>query len=222
MTLTLHFHPFSSFCQKVLTALYERDVPFAPRIVDLGDPADRATLEALWPMAKFPVLRDESAGRTIAEGSVIVEYLDRFGSGPRLVPEDAEAALDVRLWDRVFDLYVDVPLQKVVGDRLRPEGVRDPFGVQEAKAALGRAYGTVEAELARRGGEWMCGGDFTLADCAAAPAMFYANMIVPFGERPHLAAYYERLRGRPSFARAVDEARPYRGFFPLGWPEGYD
>jgi glutathione S-transferase len=222
MTLTLYFHPFSSFCQKALTALYERDVPFVGRIVDLGNPDERAMLEALWSMAKFPVLRDEAAKRTIAEGSVIVEYLDRFGTAPPLVPRDDDAALDTRLWDRVFDLYVNVPLQKAVGDALRPENARDPYGVAEAKTALGRAYATIEAGLARTRGEWMCGDAFTLADCAAAPALFYANMVVPIARHPRLAAYYARLRARRSFARAVDEARPYRGFFPLGWPEGYD
>jgi glutathione S-transferase len=221
MTLTLYFHPFSSFCQKVLVALYERDVGFAPRIVNLGDPDDRAMLEALWPMAKFPVLRDEAAGRTLAEGSVIVEYLDRFGAAPPLVPEGEDAALDARLWDRVFDLHVNVPLQKAVGDQLRPETVRDAYGVEEAKAALGRAYGTIEAQLARTGSDWICGDAFTLADCAAAPALFYANVVRPLGDHPRLAAYYERLLARPSFARAVEEARPYRDFFPLDWPEGY-
>jgi glutathione S-transferase len=222
MTLTLYFHPFSSFCQKVLTALYERDVPFARRIVDLGDPDERAVLEALWPMAKFPVLRDEAAGRTIAEGSVIVEYLDRFGAAPPLVPSDAEAALEVRLWDRVFDLYVEVPLQKAVGDSLRPADARDPYGVEEARAALSRAYDMIDAELVRAGKAWICGDAFTLADCAAAPALFYANMIVPIAAHPGLAAYYARLRARPSFARAVEEARPFRGFFPLEWPAGCD
>ena len=222
MTLTLYFHPFSSFCQKALTALYERDVPFAPRSVDLGDPDDRAMLSALWPMTKFPVLRDEAAGRTVAEASMIVEYLDRFGATPPLVPREPEAALDVRLWDRVFDLYVELPLQKVVGDSLRPEGEQDVFGVEEAKANLERAYALIDGALADRGSEWICGDAFTMADCAAAPALFYARMIVPVEKHTRLAAYYARLRARPSFARAVDEARTYRRFFPLGWPDGHD
>jgi glutathione S-transferase len=222
VTLTLWFHPFSSFCQKALVAHYERDVPFEPRIVDLGDPDERAALAALWPMGKFPVLRDETAGRAIAEASVIVEYLDRFGTAPPLVPADRDAALDVRLWDRVFDLYVELPLQKVVGDTFRAADARDAFGVEEAKGNLERAYAMIESELARRDGDWMCGDAFTLADCAAAPALFYANMIVPFGRYERLAAYYRRLRARDSFARAVEEARPYRPFFPLPWPDGID
>lgn len=222
MTLILHYHPFSSFCQKVTTALYERDVAFEPHLVNFGDADHRARLEALWPIAKFPVLRDDDGAVTLAEASVIVEYADRFGDASPLVPADRDEALRVRLWDRLFDLYVDVPLQKVVGDHLRPDGARDPHGVEEAKALLERAYGTADAELARSGAMWICGDAFTMADCAAAPALFYANMVVPFAHHGHLDAYYRRLRARPSFARAVDEARPYRDFFPPGWPPGYD
>jgi glutathione S-transferase len=222
MTLTLYFHPFSSYCQKVLTALYERDLPFTPRIVDLSDAAERAMLEALSPIGKFPVLRDDAAGGTVAEASVIVEYLDCLGDAPPLVPQDAEAALDARYWDRVFDLYVMTPLQKVVADTFRPDGTHDSFGVEEAKANLERSYRIVDDALAQRGGDWICGDIFTLADCAAAPALFYAGMVVPFEAHSRLSAYFTRLRARPSFSRAVDEARPYRAFFPLGWREGYD
>lgn len=222
MTLRLHFHPFSSFCQKVLVALYEREVPFEPVLVDLSGQDQLAALEALWPMAKFPVLRDEAADSTIAESSVIVEYLDRFGAAPPLVPAARDEALRVRLWDRVFDNYVEHPLQKAVVDRFRPEGAGDPHGVDEAKALLARAYGLIEAELLRSGSPWIDGEDFSLADCGAAPALFYASMVVPSDDRPSLAAYYRRLRARPSFARAVDEARPYRAYCPLPWPEGHD
>lgn len=217
----LYFHPFSSFCQKVLVALYERSVPFEPQHVDLGDPAQREALAALWPIAKFPVLRDEAAQATVAEASLIVEYLDGFGDAPPLVPPGRDPALDVRLWDRVFDLYVQAPMQKIVADNFRPEKARDPHGVDEAKAALGHCYAMIDDALARGGSEWMCGDSFTLADCAAAPALFYSNIVAPFGPRPNLAAYFERLSARPSFARAVDEARPYRSFFPLPWPESY-
>ncbi|HEX9933444.1 MAG TPA: glutathione S-transferase family protein [Allosphingosinicella sp.] len=221
MTLRLYFHPFSSYCQVVLTALYERDVPFEAQHVDLGDAAQRAALEALWPMVKFPVLRDEAADVTLAEASLIVEYLDRFGQAPPLVPADRDEALRVRLWDRVFDLYVDQQLQKVVGDRLRPQEARDPFGVEEAKARIRRAYAMADAELAQTGGPSMAGDAFTLADCAAAPALFYANIVAPLAGHRHLEGYFERLLARPSFARAVQEARPWRPLFPLGWPEGY-
>ena len=221
MTLRLYYHPFSSFCQKALVALYEREVAFEREIVDLGDPDQRAALEALWPMSKFPVLRDEARSLTVAEASLIVEYADRFGEAPAMVPADAGEALRVRLWDRLFDLYVDVPMQKAVTDHFRPAGAHDPHGVAEAKALLGRAYAAADAELARTGDEWICGDAFTIADCAAAPALFYANIIVPFAEHPNLDAYYRRLLQRPSFARAVDEARPYRALFPLEWPPAY-
>jgi glutathione S-transferase len=221
MTLRLYFHPFSSFCQKATTALYERDVAFEPEIIDLGDGEHRARLEALWPIAKFPVLRDEAAGVTVAEASLIVEYADRFGTAPPLVPADPDEAMRVRLWDRLFDLYVDVPMQKVVTDNFRPEGAGDPHGVGEAKALLARAYAAADAELARTGAQWICGDAFTMADCAAAPALFYANIAVPFAEHRHLDAYYRRLLARPSFARAIEEARPYRHFFPLKWPDDY-
>ena len=221
MTLTLHYHPFSSFCQKVLIALYERDVPFEGAVVDLGDAQQKAALEALWPLAKFPVLQDETSGAIYAESSIIVEHLDRAHQGPApMIPADAEAALRVRLWDRIFDNYVEHPMQKAVADNFRPEGARDPHGVEEAKVLLAKAYGTIEAELARHGQEWMAGDSFTLADCAAAPALFYADIIVPLAGRPRLEAYYRRLLARPSFARAVEEARPYRAFFPLPWPAG--
>jgi glutathione S-transferase len=223
MALKLYYHPFSSFCQKVLVALYERDVPFEGVVVDLGDPAQRAALEALWPMDKFPVLRDEDRGATVPEASLIVEYLDRIHPGPApLVPDDPDSALQARLWDRFLDLYVEEPLQKVVKDRLRPEGGKDPAGVEEAKAQLAKSYRILDGQLADRGGDWVAGDAFTLADCGAGPALFYANIIEPFAGQGHVEAYYQRLRARPSFARAVDEARPYRPIFPLGWPESYD
>lgn len=222
MTLTLYYHPFSSFCQKVLVALYERDVPFERQVVDLSDPAQRKALERFWAMGKFPVLRDEARGMTVPESSLIVEYLDRAHPGPPpLVPADPDSALKARMWDRFFDHYVELPLQKAVGDTFRPDGARDPHGVEEAGALLGRAYDILEEALAD-GSPWVAGESFTLADCGAAPALFYANMVRPFAGRPRLEAYYERLRARPSFARAVDEAREYRGFFPLPWPEGWD
>ena len=200
MNLRVHFHPFSSFCQKVLVALYERDVPFAPVVVSLNEPDELAALEALWPMAKFPVLRDDGADRTIAEASLIVEYLDRVGGAPPLVPQGADAALATRLWDRVFDNYVEIPLQKAVSDCFRPAEKRDPRGVEEAKALLVRAYQLLERELEGSGRDWIAGEAFTLADCGAAPALFYAAMVVPFSNHPALAAYYRRLRARPSFA----------------------
>ncbi|MET1111470.1 MAG: glutathione S-transferase family protein [Allosphingosinicella sp.] len=220
MTLTLYYHPFSSFCQKVLVALYEREVPFEGVVLDHSDAGQKAAFERLWPIGKFPVLRDEARGVTVPESSLIVEYLDRIHPGPPpLVPADPDSALRARHWDRFFDQYVELPLQKVVGDRFRPEGGHDPHGVAEAKALLRRAYDHLEDSL---GENWAAGEDFTLADCGAAPALFYAFMVEPFGGRGRLEAYYARLRRRPSFARAVDEAREYRNFFPLPWTEGWD
>ena len=220
MTLRLYYHPFSSFCQKVLIALYERDVPFEPVNVDLGDTEQRAALERLWPLAKFPVLRDETRDVTVPESSLIIAYLDDVHPGPPpMVPADREMALQVHIWDRFFDNYVMVPMQKAVADNFRPEGSRDPFGVDEAKAQLAKSYAIAESGLAD-GRNWIA-GDFSLADCAAAPSLFYANIIAPFAGHAKLEAYYARLLARPSFARAVDEARPYRGFFPLPWPSSY-
>lgn len=219
--LTLYYHPFSSFCQKVLVALYEREIPFEGVIVDFSDPEKKAAFERVWPMGKFPVLRDEARGLTVPESSLIVQYLDRVHSAPPLVPADAEAAMKAHLWDRFFDHYVEVPLQKAVGDTFRPEGARDPHGVEEARVMLGRAYDLLEDALADNGA-WVAGEAFTLADCGAAPALFYANMVEPFAGRPRLEAYYARLRARPSFVRAVEEAREFRPFFPLPWPAGWD
>lgn len=221
MTLRLYFHPFASFCQKVLVALYEKGAAFEPEIVDLGDPASRAAFERVWPHAKFPVLVDEARGLTVPESSVIIAYLDRVVSeGAPLIPDDPDAAMRVHILDRLFDNYVHQPMQRVVADRLRPEEARDARGVAEARTLIARAYGLIEDRLGDQG--WAAGDTFTLADCAAAPALFYANIVLPFGDHPRLAAYYQRLRARPSFARAVDEARPYRHFFPLEWPAGYD
>jgi glutathione S-transferase len=219
MALSLYYHPFSSFCQKATVAFRERSVEYEGVIVDLGNPHEKAALDALWPIGKFPVLRDEEAGVTVPEASLIIEYADRIGDAPPLVPIGREAARNVRLWDRVFDNYVEHPMQKAVADHFRPAGARDPHGVAEAKALLARAYEMAEAELARTGADWIAGDDFSLADCGAAPALFYSNLVVPLAPYPHLVAYFERLLGRPSFARAVEEARPYRHFFPLPWSD---
>jgi glutathione S-transferase len=221
MTLRLHYHPFSSFCQKVLIALYEKDLPFERNVVNLRDAEQHAALQRLWGLAQFPVLESEESDVSLPESSIIIEHLDRLKPGAAaLVPADPEAALRVRLWDRIFDLYVEIPLQKVVGDRFRPAGASDPHGVEEAKARLATTYGIIEAGLAEER-EWIAGEAFSLADCGAAPALVYANMIVPLAGHVRLQAYFERLIARPSVARALDEARPFRPYFPLGWPEGY-
>jgi glutathione S-transferase len=211
--LKLYFHPFASFCQKALIAFYENHVPFEPIIVDLGDDASRAAFEAIWPIARFPVLRDDARDRLVPESSVIIEYLDLHYPGPvRLVPGDADAALTTRMRDRFFDFYIAEPMQKIVTDRIRPAGKADPHGVEAAKGLLRTAYGMLDREMATR--TWAMGDVFSLADCAAAPALFYANWVMPFEAHRNIAAYFGRLSARPSFARVVEEARPYRDLFP--------
>jgi len=214
-TITLYAHPFSSYCQKVLIALYENATPFALRM--LGTPEVDAELAALWPLKRFPVIRDGT--RTIFEATSIIDHLALHHPGPvTLIPADPDAAIEVRMRDRFFDNYVSTPMQAVVFDRLRHADARDPFGVAQARATLDGAYGWLEQEMADR--TWAAGADFSLADCAAAPALFYADWVHPIGaDRPALQAYRARLLARPSFARAVDEARPFRAGFPGGAPE---
>ncbi|MBR1203428.1 MULTISPECIES: glutathione S-transferase family protein [unclassified Bradyrhizobium] len=214
MSLTLHYHPLSSFCWKALVALYENGAPFTPNMVNLGDPTERAALLALSPIGRFPVLHDEARGEAVPESSIVIEYLDRHYPGTvKLIPDDPELALQTRLRDRFLDLYVHLPLQKIVGDRLRPADSKDPRGVAEARAQLRTSYAILDQQLAQGG--WMMGEQVSLADCAAAPALFYGNKVEPIGEgHPHLAAYLERLMARPSFARVLKEAEPYFGMFP--------
>lgn len=214
MSLTLHYHPLSSFCHKALIALYEKDVPFTPHLVNLGDAAQREAFRSLWPIGKFPVLVDEDKGETIPESTVIIEYLDsRNESGSDLVPADAELARRTRMLDRFIDLYVHLPMQKIVGDRLRPEGAHDPHGVTEARATLRTALDILEQDLATR--TWANGAGFSLADCSAAPALFYANKVMPLQpDHPVVAAYLDRLMQRPSYARVLSEAQPYFHLFP--------
>ena len=214
MTLKLYLHPLSSFCQKVLIALYENDTPFEPQMVDLMSEEGRAAYLKLWPIGKMPVLRDEARNRTIPETTIIIEYLQRFYPGPTaFVPDDAEQGLEVRLRDRFFDLYVNDPMQKIVGDKLRPSGQNDPAGVAQAKSLLEVSYGLLDKEMASK--SWACGEAFSMADCAAAPSLFYAEKVLPFRDRhEHLAAYFDRLLQRPSYARALREAEPYMKLFP--------
>jgi glutathione S-transferase len=214
MTLTLHMHPLASFCHKVLIALYENGTPFEPYVVDLGDAAANAAFKTLWPMGNMPVLRDEARDRTVAETSIIIEYLDHHYPGAiRFIPADPELALQARFGDRFYDLYVQQPMQKIVTDRLRPAGENDHHGVGQARTLLQTAYGVIEHEMASR--IWAAGEAFTIADCAAAPALFYANMVAPFGDTHHrIAAYFGRLSQRPSFARVLREAEPYFKLIP--------
>ena len=211
MSLTLYYHPLASFCHKVLIALYEHGTPFEARIIDLGSPEERAELQAVWPLAKFPVIRDHERGRDVPETSVIIEYLDHFFSGAgRLIPQDWEAALEVRLWDRVFDNHVQGPMQEIVANTFR-EVRRD---MANERQALATAYRMLENHLAGR--TWVAGDGFSLADCAAAPALFYASTLVPFPpECAQLQAYFERLMARPSVVRVMEEAKPYFGMYPF-------
>ena len=214
MSLKLYFHPLASFCHKALIAFYENDTPFLPHLVDLGDPTARAEFLAVWPIGKFPVLRDEARNETVPESSIIIEYLARHYPGKvRLVPEDPDLARNVRLRDRFFDLYVHDPMQRIVGDRLRPPGRHDPHGVEQARAQLRVACDMLEQDMSAR--TWALGDDFSMADCAAAPALFYADKVQPFAaSHPHLFAYRQRLMQRHSYARVLAEAQPYFALFP--------
>ena len=220
MTLILHEHPFAAYCWKALIALYDRDVPFERHFV--GGEEDRARLAELWPMASIPVLVDDEAALTLPESTTIVEYLDGHGDAPPLVPVDREAALQARLWDRVIDGHVATPMQKIVGDALRPDGRTDPEGVAQARAELDRVYALLDAHVADK--PWLAGPAFTVADCAAAPALHYARVVNRWDEDglPNLTRYFDALMARPSVARVVDEAREYRHVFPLPWPDYVD
>jgi glutathione S-transferase len=215
MTQALHLHPLSSYCQKVLIAFYENGAAFEPRLVNLGDPADRKRYLDLWPLGKMPVLRDEARDVTLPESSLIIEYLDRHYPGAQpLIPADPEAALEARLWDRLCDLYIMTPMQKIVGDRIRPAGAQDPHGVADAQATLKTAYGIFEQSLTDR--IWAGGDRFGIADCAAAPSLFFADTLVPFSAtHRNLSAYFERLVSRPSFARVLGEAKPWLQYYPF-------
>ena len=215
MSLTLYSHPFSSYCQKVLTALWENQIPFTYR--HLEEPGAGDELAALWPFGRFPVLVDD--GLTVAESSIIIEHLGLHHPGPvRLLPEDSAAALEVRFMDRFFDQYIMSAMQKPVLESLRTEGGRQDEVMAEAVQALGVAYAWLEKRL--QGRTWAAGGSFTMADCAAAPSLFYADWVHQIGpEFPRLRDYRAQLLARPSFARAVEEARPYRSYFPLGAPD---
>jgi glutathione S-transferase len=214
MSLKLYYHPLSSFCQKALIALYENDTPFEPQLVNLADAASRADFLKVWPVGKFPVLRDDARGQTIPESTIIIEYLGQHYPGKtRFVPADADLAWQTRLRDRFYDLHLHHHMQTVVGDRLRPAASKDPYGAEQAKARIKVAYDIIDQEMGTK--TWATGDAFSMADCAAAPALFYANLVLPFGEtHKNVAAYFGRLMERPSFARVVEEAKPYFAMFP--------
>ncbi|MBT9457528.1 MAG: glutathione S-transferase family protein [Burkholderiaceae bacterium] len=211
--LTLHYHPLSSCCHKVLIALDELAIEADQRLLNLGDPAERAAFLALWPLGKMPLLVDQ--GRPIPETSIIIEHLQRHHASPgrSLIPPDPDAALEVRLWDRLLDLYVMTPMQALTADLLRPEADRDALGVARAREGLSSAYALIDRRI--EGHTWLAGEAFSMADCAAAPALFYALSYVPIPpQHKGLSTYFERLMDRPSVARTVDAARPFFKFFP--------
>jgi glutathione S-transferase len=212
MALKLYFHPLSSFCHKVLIALYETGTPFEPRTVDLFN--EIGEYRKIWPIGKIPVLRDEAKDRTVPETSIIIEYLAQHYPGKtQLFPADRDLCRQMRLRDRFYDLYVNVPMQKIVTDRLRPAGKNDPYGVEEARALLKTSLGMIDQDMANN--RWVMGDDFTMADCAAAPALFYADMVAPFGDtHKNAAAYLDRLKERSSYARVLKEAEPYFAMVP--------
>lgn len=210
---TLHYHPLSSYCQKALIAADLLGVELNKRLLNLGDPAERAAFAALWPTGKMPLLVDQ--GRPVGETSILIEYLQLHHAAPgrRLIPADPDEALDVRLWDRLFDLYVMAPMQALTGDLLRPEGERDPFGAAQAREKLQSAFAFIDQRMAGR--TWACGEAFSLADCAAAPALFYAVTYVPLTPAlPHLTAYFERLVAHPAVAAVIEQARPWFRYYP--------
>lgn len=218
MSLVLYGHPFSSYTQKVLIALYENATPFEFRCIGPETPPEQmADWLRRWPLRRFPVLVD--GDRSVIETSVIIEHLQLLHRGPvRLLPEDPVAALEVRFLDRFFDLHVMNVVQHAVAGALSGDPVKRKDGLAFAVEKLELAYGWAEGHLAGR--TWAAGADFTLADCAAAPSLFYADWTHRISEAyPVLRAYRARLLARPSFARAVDEARPYRPLFPLGAPD---
>jgi glutathione S-transferase len=211
--LTLHYHPLSSCCHKVLIAIDVLGIEVDKRLLNLGDPVERAAHLALCPTGKMPLLMDGQ--RAVPETSIIIEYLQRHHASPgrTLIPDAPDAALDVRLWDRLFDLYVMTPMQALTADLLRPEGERDARAVAQARDGLATAYAFIERQL--EGRTWIAGEAFSMVDCAAAPALFYAMAYVPLPpQHVRLAAYAERLMAHSSVALTIDQARPYFKFFP--------
>ena len=211
MSLTLYYHPLASYCHKVLIALYENDIAFKGRIIDLSKEADRVELKALWPFCKFPVVRDHSRNRDVPETTVIIEYLDRhFSKENPMIPADWDSAQDVRLWDRIFDNYVHGPMQEIVANQL--SGTK--ADMSRSRSTLDIAYNMIDRRMKSR--IWIAGENFSMADCAAAPSLFYASTLQPFADEfKHLKEYFDRLTERPSFKRVIEEARPYFSLYPF-------
>ncbi len=213
MAYTLYSHPLASYCHKALIALYENGIPFQNRTIDLGAQADRDVLTALWPLCKFPVLQDHTRGRSVAESSIIIEYLDQVEAvSHRMLPLDPAAALDVRLWDRVLDNYVQAPMQEIVLDKIRNSNA----DMGTARATLHTAYAMLEKQLTIATSPWLVGADFSLADCACAPGLFFACTLEAFpAELVRLHGYFDRLMEKPSVKRVLTDAKPYLHFYPF-------
>ncbi len=213
MALVLWYHPYAAYGQKAATALYELGLPFERRIVEGQDEVLMAEFRRVSPFAKMPTLVDDESGQAIYESSIVVEWLDRHAGGHRLIPDDPATALETRLVDRILDTYVGGPMNRIVFEKFRPEGSRDPFGSAADHAVLAQAWDWLEGRLSDDR-EWGAGATFSLADCGAAPLLTYARRLVPLGERPRLRAWHGRLMQRPSFRQVLDDARPYGDMMP--------
>lgn len=206
----LYFTPLSTYSQKALIALYEKGIRFTPHHVNLGDPEARAAYRKLYPLGKVPLLVDED--RTIPESSILIEYLDqRFEAAPRLIPADPESARRVRFHDRMFDLYLNDPCVRIFFDGRKPPEKRDPEGVAKARETIATLYEYMEGHFAKN--TWAYGEAFSLADCAAAPALGYLQTLQPFAKHERVSAYWRRLAERPSIARVLAEAKPHLAAF---------
>jgi glutathione S-transferase len=212
MSMKLYFNPVSSYSQKTLMAFYEKGCAFEPVIINLFDPKEREAYQKIYPIAKVPYLQVEEKKLNLSESSIIIEYIDRnFPGGMKLLPDDPDQALQVRMQDRYFDLYINESVGKIFFDGMRPAGKNDPFGVQQARDRLDQMYAMLDPQLASR--TWAAGETFSMADCAAAPALFYARMVHPFEAHKNVTAYFQRLMQRPSFQRVVKEAEPFLAMF---------
>jgi glutathione S-transferase len=213
MSLKLYMHPLSSYSHKALIAFYENDIPFEIKRID--DPATNAEFRKMWPLARFPILRDEARDWMVPESTTIIEYLAQHYPGKvKLVPDDPDLARRARMIDRFFDNYLHTPMQKHTFDRIRPADKRDAYGVEEARRTFATALDILDADMANK--TWALGDSFTLADCSAAPALFYGNMVVgSFRDtHKHASAYLDRLMARPSYARVLKDAEPYMNLVP--------
>lgn len=213
MALQLYSHPLSSYCHKVLIALYEMGITFENKFINPGDPAERDAFLKLWPTGKIPLLVDGGCG--VPETSIMIEYAQiHYAPAAQLFPADPATCLEIRLWDRLFDNYVMTPLQAIVAQELREPAARDAQATSTARATLTMAYAMIEKQISG-GREWIAGSNFSAADCAAAPSLFYASTLVPFGGNEHLHAYFERLVMRASVKRVIEEARPWFKYYPF-------